>query len=309
MSNSKWKVLIVDDEPEVHTVTKLVMGQEEILGRGLEFLEALNGEEARKILIDNDDIALVLLDVVMSSDNDGLEVADWIRNDLNNHLVRIVLRTGNPGEAPEMQVITGYDINDYKEKSELTAKKLRTLFYTSLRSYRDLITLDQCRMGLVRVVSSLADMYIHPSLEDFTGGLLEQIASYLFLNKGAIYGISSGLSAIRDEEKESFHIVAATGDYADRKGMDLNEVLPDDIRELTRDCIEGTSMIRKGDLYIHCTRITDKGKALLVMLGVELLTPADMNLLNIFIENAGRAFGNLAARQNDLNRHNIHLTE
>ena len=294
MSESTWKILIVDDEPEVHTVTKLVMGSEVIMGRRLEFLDALNGDEARAILTEHDDIGLVLLDVVMASEDDGLQVARWIREDLDNHLIRIVLRTGNPGEAPEIEVITGYDINDYKEKSELTAKKLRTLFYTSLRSYRDLITLDQLRMGLIRVASSLANMYIHPSLEEFTGGLLEQISSYLFLNKGAMYGISSSIGALKGAGAADFRIVAATGDYADRKGRYLDESLPDEIRSIAHACAESTEIMEHDGVYAHCFQIPENGKALLIMVGVETLTGADKKLLRIFVENAGHAFHNLA---------------
>lgn len=297
MNENTWKILIVDDEPEVHTVTKLVMGNEKIMGRSLEFLDAMNGSEARAILQDNDDIGLVLLDVVMSSENDGLQVARWIREELDNHLIRIVLRTGNPGEAPELEIITGYDINDYKEKSELTAKKLRTLFYTSLRSYRDLITLDQLRMGLMRIASSLADMYIHPSLEEFTAGLLEQISSYLFLNRGAMYGISSSIGAMKGSDSEHFTVVAATGTYSDRKGQDLDEALPPELKEIARQCAEGVSVVEHNDTYIHCFQIPENGKALLIMMGVETLSSADKKLLRIFVENAGHAFHNLAVRK------------
>ena len=297
MSDSTWKILIVDDEPEVHTVTKLVMGSEVIMGRRLEFLDAMNGDEARVILKEHSDIGLVLLDVVMATEDDGLQVARWIREELDNHLVRIVLRTGNPGEAPEIEVITGYDINDYKEKSELTAKKLRTLFYTSLRSFRDLITLDQIRMGLIRVASSLASMYIHPSLEEFTGGLLEQISSCLFLNQGAMYGISSSIGALKGSGSTDFRIVAATGEYADRKGRYLDETVPEDIRNIAHACADGEEPVERDSMYVHCFQIPGSCKALLIMVGVETLSPPDRKLLRIFVENAGLAFHNLATHR------------
>ena len=298
MSDNSWKILIVDDEPEVHTVTKLVMSNEIILGRRLEFLDAGNGEEAKKVLQEHDDIALVLLDVVMSTENDGLLLAKWIREDLDNHMVRIVLRTGNPGEAPEIEVITGYDINDYKEKSELTAKKLRTLFYTSLRSYRDLLTLDQLRRGLMRIASSLADMYIHPNLEEFTSGLLHQITSYLFLNQGAMYGISSAFSALKDSGDPTFKVVAATGVFADSTGRDLDSALPDELHDVAQSCVNGTGIIEENGVYFHCFQIPENGKALLVMVGVETLADEDRDLLRIFVENAGQAFHNLVKREN-----------
>ena len=229
MNENVWKILIVDDEPEIHTVTKLVMSHETILGKKLNFLSAMNGDEARVILSENKDIAMVLLDVVMKTNNEGLGVAKWIREDLNNKLIRIVLRTGNPGDAPEMKVITGYEINDYKEKSELTSNKLRTLIYTSLRNYRDLTVLDHSRQGLERIVSSLSDLFAFSSLKDLLAGVMEQICSHLFLENGAVYGLCSGLSAFREVLSDDFQIIAATGDFKDKGTEILKELLPNGI--------------------------------------------------------------------------------
>jgi len=296
LSDYSWKILIVDDEPEIHTVTKLVLGKENILGHNLEFIDAMNGEEAKEILRNESDIAMILLDVVMTTENEGLNLVRWIRNDLRNHLVRIVLRTGHPGEAPEMEVITGYDINDYKEKSELTSKKLRTLFFTCLRNFRDISMLEQSRKGLVRVISSLADLYIHPSLEDFTGGVLEQVSSYLFLEHGAMYGISSGLGAFHKGEDPDYRIVAATGEYADCKGCRLSEIISPELRELTENCRGRKTQIHEGDVFVQCMEIPDNGTALLILKGISTLLPEDIELLNIFSENAAMAFQNLAIR-------------
>jgi len=116
-----WKVLIVDDEEEVHHVTKLVLSDFIFNNRKLEFLSAYSEAEARNLLNRHNDVAVVLLDVVMERDDSGLKLVRYIREELKNHLVRIILRTGQPGRAPESNVILEYDINDYKEKTELTA--------------------------------------------------------------------------------------------------------------------------------------------------------------------------------------------
>jgi len=296
LSDYVWKILIVDDELEIHTVTKLVLKKEIILGYKLEFLDAMNGEEAKEILQRESDIAMVLLDVVMTTDNEGLNLVRWIREELKNRQVRIVLRTGHPGEAPEMEVITGYDINDYKEKSELTSKKLRTLFYTCLRNYRDISMLDQSRKGLVRVISSLADLYIHPSLEDFTGGVLEQVSSYLFLNHGAMYGISSSISAFNKAEDLDYRIVAATGEYVKYKGSQLSEILPPDLMKLAASCSSKKTQIHQDDIFIQCMEIPNNGTALLILNGLSTLVPEDIELLDVFSKNAALAFKNLAMR-------------
>ena len=134
-----WKILIVDDEPEIHAVTKLALSDFEFQNRNLEFISVFNGEQAREVLLKERDIAVVLLDVVMETDDAGLRIADFIRNEANNHFIRIILRTGQPGQAPERDVIINYDINDYKSKTELTAQKLFTVVIAALRSYRDIV--------------------------------------------------------------------------------------------------------------------------------------------------------------------------
>jgi len=138
-----FKLLIVDDENEIHVMTKLVLDDYQYLDQGLEFISAYSGKEAKKILRANDDIACCLLDVVMETKDAGLEVARFIREEANNSKIRIVLRTGQPGKAPEKDIILNYDINDYKEKTELTTQKLFTTITTALRSYMHLVELEE----------------------------------------------------------------------------------------------------------------------------------------------------------------------
>lgn len=134
-----WKVLIVDDEREVHAVTRLALMDLVFEGRGLKFLSAHSRDEAQALVDEHPDIAIVLLDVVMETDDAGLQVARYIREQADNHQARIVLRTGQPGQAPERAVVMHYDINDYKAKTELTAQKLFTCVMSALRSYRDIL--------------------------------------------------------------------------------------------------------------------------------------------------------------------------
>ncbi len=149
-----WKVMIVDDEPEVHRITKITLNKFEFDGKPIDFLHAYSATEAKALLATTPDVALLLLDVVMEADHAGLEVVKFVRDELQNKMVRIVLRTGQPGQAPEDDVVTNYDINDYKDKTELTSQKLRTLLRASLRSYRDIRTLESNRQGLEKVIEA-----------------------------------------------------------------------------------------------------------------------------------------------------------
>ena len=147
-----WNVLIVDDNNEVHELTKLVLNNFTFEGRSIRFFSAYSGQESLQILKQHDDIALVLLDVVMETDHAGLDVAKQIREELNNALVRIILRTGQPGQAPEEDVVINYDINDYKDKADLTAAKLKTMTVAALRGYRSLSNLEKLNVTLEKKI-------------------------------------------------------------------------------------------------------------------------------------------------------------
>jgi CheY-like chemotaxis protein len=132
-----WKVMVVDDDHDVHLLTSMVFSGVQFEGREVEFLHAYSGMECLSLLESNDDVAMILLDVVMESSDAGFKVVQQIRDVLDNQLVRIVFRTGQPGVAPEEAVILGYDINDYIAKTE-PFSRLLTCVITGLRSYRDL---------------------------------------------------------------------------------------------------------------------------------------------------------------------------
>ena len=146
-----WQVLIVDDEPDIHEMTKLALSGLQYKDKGIIFLHCFSGLEAKKLLSEVDNIAVILLDVVMESNHAGLEVAKYLREELNLKLVRIILRTGQPGTAPESDVIRNYDINDYKNKTELTYNKLQTSIISALRSYHELLDSESIHCGLAKM--------------------------------------------------------------------------------------------------------------------------------------------------------------
>ncbi|MGQ9366651.1 ATP-binding protein [Azospirillum sp. ST 5-10] len=138
-----WPVLVVDDEPDVHAMTALLLGDVVFLGRPLELIAAASAGEARAVLAARRDIAVVLLDVVMEDDRAGLALVRWIREDLGNREVRIVLRTGQPGEAPPRRVIVDCDIDDYTPKADLSAERLFTAVVTALRAYDHIAAVER----------------------------------------------------------------------------------------------------------------------------------------------------------------------
>ena len=151
--DDQWKVLLVDDEEDIHSVTKLALKGFTFKDREIHFLHAYSADEARQVLSNHENIALIFLDVVMESSHAGLELVKYIRDILKNHFTRIVLRTGYPGQAPEREVISRYEINDYQTKTELTTFKLFTVTLASLRTYDSIIQLEKLRQGLETMVT------------------------------------------------------------------------------------------------------------------------------------------------------------
>jgi adenylate cyclase len=149
-----WKVLIVDDEEEVHRVTRLALGNFSFEGRPLHLMSAYSGREAKEVIADHPDTAMILLDVVMEEDDAGLRFVRFLRSEQQNYMTRVVLRTGQPGQAPEQDVIVSYDINDYRSKTELSRQKLFTTVVASLRSFRDLRRIAEARATLEQALTA-----------------------------------------------------------------------------------------------------------------------------------------------------------
>ncbi|MDF2413179.1 HD domain-containing phosphohydrolase [Aeromonas sp. 1HA1] len=194
-----WKVMIVDDEPEVHRITKITLSKFEFDNKPIEFLHAYSAAQAKELLAQTPDVALLLLDVVMEVDHAGLDVVKFVREDLQNKMVRIVLRTGQPGQAPEDDVVTNYDINDYKDKTELTSQKLRTLLRASLRSYRDIRTLESNRQGLEKVIEASKGIFEKRSLRQFVEGAQEQLDALINQEESQIYDVKQFTYEVRDQ--------------------------------------------------------------------------------------------------------------
>lgn len=132
----RWKILLVDDEPAVHEVSRLLLADLSFEGRGVELLTANSAAEARDIFAGNADVALVLLDVVMETDDAGMALVQHIRQRCGANETQIVVRTGQPGMAPERDVVLGYEINGYVLKTELSAQRLHSIVISALRNYR-----------------------------------------------------------------------------------------------------------------------------------------------------------------------------
>lgn len=282
-----WKILIADDEPEVHKVTNLVFDEIEFEGKPIEALHAYSGKEALEVLANNPDIAVILLDVVMETDEAGLDVVRALRSESRNSLVRIILRTGQPGKVPEKSVITAYEINDYKDKTELTVAKLYTSIIAALRNYRDLKTIEKSRIGLEKIISSSASLLDSQSLRQFSESILTQLLSILQLDESSLFVHQSAFTATK--ENDILQILAATGSYEDLHREEIPVEVQAHIDQAVRegrsiefeDAFVGYFLSRKGDQNI------------LYITGTKHLRDHDLDLIRVFCNNVAIAFDNI----------------
>lgn len=151
-SQDVWKILVVDDEGDVHQITHMVLEDLIFENKPLHIFSAYSAQEAKRLLERHPDSALVLLDVVMENYDAGLKLVEYIRKTLKNPFIHIILRTGQPGYAPEREIVCKYEINGYTNKTELTAQKMATMVTSSLRSYSELITIENYRQQLEKEV-------------------------------------------------------------------------------------------------------------------------------------------------------------
>ena len=174
-----WRVMIVDDDEDVHSTTTFALGNLDVQQRPLQFVHAYSAGQARKLLERETDIAVILLDVVMEQDDAGLHLVRYIRESLKLAAVRIILRTGQPGYAPEIDAIRDFDINDYKTKSELTRVKLYTTVAAAIRSYEQICAISAGRRGLDQIVRASTELMALQDVPDFAAAVLSQIAAIL----------------------------------------------------------------------------------------------------------------------------------
>ena len=283
-----WRVLIVDDDTDVHKATELAMQGLPIEGQPLSFLHAKSAAEARSLLVEEPDIAVVLLDVVMESDDAGLQLVRHIREELRLRAVRIVLRTGQPGYAPEIETVQTYDINDYKTKSELTRTRLYTVLTAAIRSYRQIRALEANRQGLEMIVEASTELGRQHGLHRFAEGVVTQLCALLGTLPEGLVCVQAHNDASGDAR-----VIAAAGQYSSLINRPLHAVPVAKVRELLARCLAaGHNLHEDGCTVLHFGLPSGRAMAALVEVQREL-DDLDRQLLRAFCSNISVGFENV----------------
>ncbi len=298
--NNTWKIMIVDDDVAIHDITEISLQNFSYLGKQIEFIHAFSGQEAKKLIATHPDIAVILLDVVMEHQQAGLDVVKYIRNELRNPLIRIILQTAQYEHAPEREVILEYDVNDYKEKRDISTKKLFTSLVTALRTYQDMMTINRNRLGLQKLIESAPSIFGSQSIDKFLSGILEQLLSILNLNSNAFYCHRDGLTQQSDNHDliGNYIIAAGTGLYENKVGQYITAVVEEPILNKLRLFTQNDQALCFDDECIINLKRSDHYDSLIYLNGTTHLDDVDKQLIETFCANVAIAYDNLFLNQN-----------
>lgn len=287
-----WKILSVEDDPTFQaTICHSLKGCQHD-GRPVTVLTASSAQEAAEILSTNDSIALILLDVVMESDDAGLRLVKSVRDVLGDNCMRIVLLTGEPGMAPHTKVMAEYDIDEYWNKSDITQEKLIGVVHSNLRTWDFMNELRRARTGLQLILDASRSIYSKRSLTEFSHGVLKSIADIIGVTRG---GIVCGvlLPAIAPIHAE---IIASTGLYADQYKEPFTGAEFERFREGIEHAVsEGTHFFGKDFTVLFFATHEIDGAGYILIVDSEIhLSEFHINLLKVFSENVRTGFANVA---------------
>lgn len=233
LPQSPWRVLVIDDDDDVHRATVFALDGVLLFDRPIAFLHAHSAAQAREVLLREDDVALVLLDVVMETPHAGLELVAFIRQTARKAATRVVLRTGQPGYAPEHDTMVRYDINDYTTKSELTHHKLLATVAAAVRSYDQICTIDAHRDGLALIARGTSTLLETTGLLPFAHGVIAQLAALLHMRPDDL------VCAVQEADASPPRVLVATGAYAVCAGQTLAQLGHAPWHRLLADALQG----------------------------------------------------------------------
>ena len=277
-----WKILIVDDEKGLHDVTHLVLRKMQYAGQAIELISAYSAQEAEDIIKVTPDIAVAVIDVVMEHDQAGLDLVKIIRNQYGMKQVRIILRTGNPGMAPEREVIQHFEIDDYRDKTDLTADRLFAVVYTALRSYHALKTIDETSHGLEQIILSTGAVF--EDQNDYSAiffALLKNLQEVNVLSNCALR--LGDVMGIYSTPTESL-IAMSTGTYAALAGHTLDHIADEELRHVLQSHVSSkTIYLGEGGVLLGLT-LPDQQYLALWIASDGLLPPHVTYLIHILLE-------------------------
>lgn len=299
-SQKNWVVLSVEDNQPYQDVLESALQEVAFEGRKIELLRASSAASAATILSKRQDISLILLDIVMETDDAGFYLIDTIRNVIGDELVRIVVLTGQPGVKPHDKAINEYNISEYWNKTDLSADKLKSVVVSNLRTWQISQQLQIARRGLQMIVDASRSLTARQDTAEFAHTVLEEIARVINVpNTGGIVCIvKTGIESL-----QLAPIVAASSHFReliDARLENVFSIYDDDRKQRVEKAIfeawQTQQHIFENDftLLFFDTSEHDEKQYLMLVDSPHALDSNQLNLLQAFAENISSGFVNQA---------------
>lgn len=287
----RYKVLSVDDCVDFQDSLRYALLDFRYQGCQVDFMAVQSAHEAASLLSRDKDIAVILLDVVMETDDAGLRLVKSVRELLGNAEIRIVLVTGQPGMVPLRETLLYLDINDYWLKTELSLERLQGVVANALRTWDQLITLNQARRGLQLIVEATNVLAYARNLEDFAARVIQEVARLLGLP-------AEGIVCVREQEAaapEEARIMGGSGAFAAVIGQPLRQLEDSRIRHALLRCLREKQAIRdRSGQALYFSDTLEGPCAAAYVAAARALDPVEVELLNVLSSNIRSGLSNVA---------------
>ncbi|GGK06235.1 GGDEF/EAL domain-containing response regulator [Pseudomonas matsuisoli] len=287
-----WQVLAVDDDADFQNAMAFALADLELLGAPIELTQAYSYREAAMILGERHDIAVVLLDVVMETEDAGFRLVRTLREVIGNAEARVVMLTGEPGMAPARAVMQECDINDYWTKSELSSERLSTVLTAAFRSYSQLRSMSRARRGLHTIVESSNALFTSKDTRELSAKILTEIAALLEVK-------TEGIVCVRMEGSDSgqdvLRIISANGRFYRNVGEHVETLDHPVVRDRLKESLRLHQSLRfeDGAVLLFPSLQAGADYACYVATG-RTLDDTEMELLRVFSASISHGFYNVS---------------
>ncbi len=285
-------ILLVDDDIEFQQSLKLALGHFEFQTNPVRILCVNSATAAATVLAANPNIAVVILDIVMETDDAGLRLVRSVREVLGNAEVRIVLVTGQPGMAPMRKSLSQLDISDYWLKTDLTFERLHGVLTSNLRTWEQIRALSQARKGLQTIVEASNCLTRARNLTDFSQRMILELSRLLGLDP-------EGLVCVQEDgighDPHSARVVAAAGQLAHTVNHQLGALEQSSIRDALLQALTQQANIETGTNQVLFFRGADHGPHAATYIATQRpLDATERKLLHVFASNINSGLINVS---------------
>ncbi len=236
---SKWQILVVDDEQEILDSTMRALKGFSYKDNPIEIRGVTSLSEATKAFEETKEWSVVILDVVLGKNEIGLSLVPIIREKFLNLSVQIILRTGQPSDIPEIEVLRKYDIREYLNKNSTDRQRLVLSLLSALKSYEKEAMYE---IAVKTEVSKNADLQEKLAESEKLAAIATLSAGINHEVGNALNGMAGGIAILDKEIKKK-----SSGEETDLSRLQLSR---DKFREgITRaqEIIEGLSIAVRTD--------------------------------------------------------------